>query len=85
MKKHHPAIQAAEAKPERCSSVPAVSVPDCETFGELNALRKQPSDYAIMLHNMLNQFPRAPKSGRRLQVLSDKEKDRLMGVKFAVE
>jgi len=86
LKKHHPAIQTEEAKPERCSSVPAVSAPDCETFDELNALRKQPSDFAIMLHNMLNQFPRAPvASGRRLQVLSDKEKDRLMGVKFAVE
>ena len=77
---HHPANPDASAANSHCSTLPStvVSQSDCEVFNEMNALRTKPSDFAIMLENMLSQFP----AGRRLQVLSDEERARLEGISF---
>ena len=77
---HHPANPDAVNADGHCSSLPStvVSQSDCEVFNEMNALRTKPSDFAIMLENMLAQFP----AGRRLQVLSAEEQARLEGISF---
>ena len=80
LEKHHPDNPDATVGSTHCSTLPStvVSKSDCEVFNEMNALRTKPSDFAIMLENMLAQFP----TGRRLQVLSDEERARLEGISF---
>lgn len=56
LRKHHPKIGARRTTESRCSGLPVTEVTpvDCAVFDELNNLRAKPSDFAIMLHNMLN-------------------------------